>query len=207
VPEATLHENRPARRSFRSFPRIWGEEWGDKGFGYLPYALFETAWDEAWFMDIAYPRFRKPRAGYSKRSWGFRLASSGFGYHCIEFTDPQDLRIAWALAVQREGGWLEVEELFVRPTFRRQGYGKGLLRSLQGLAGELGATLKLWISYADTAASNIAAINKLVGPFGLSARASGVRWAPLVATPSTEGEITPQELTPAYSGPQSPFTS
>jgi len=156
-------------------------------------------------MDLAYPEFRKPRPGHSKCSWGFQRASSGFMYHCIEFTDPQDLRIAWALAVQREDGWLEVEELFVRPTFRRKGYRKGVLRSLKELADGLDCGLKIWISHADTAASNIAVIKKLIKPLGLSINASGQRWAPLLASHSDKRDTEQQGKAPPCARPRSPF--
>jgi GNAT superfamily N-acetyltransferase len=189
------------------FMNSWGAEWGDSGFGYLPYCSFETAWDEGWFMDLAYPEFRKPRPGYSKRSWGFQHASSGFMYHCIELTDPQDLRIAWALAVQREEGWLEVEELFVTPKFRRQGHGNALLRALEKLAVDLGCRLKMWISHADTAASNIAAIDKLIEPVGLSIKPSDERWAPLLASPSGDAETGQRGEAPGHRRPRSPFIS
>jgi len=187
------------------FMNSWGADWGDDGFGYLPYNSFEAAWDEGWFMDLAYPDFRKPRAGYSMRSWGFERAASGFVYHGVEFTDPQDLRIAWALAVQREEGWLEVEELFVRPTFRRQGYGKRLLRSLEKLAGELGCRLKMWISHADIDAANMSIIDKLIAPFGLARKVSAYRWAPMLASPIGEDEIGQSIQPPTYSRPRSPF--
>ena len=186
------------------FMNSWGADWGDDGFGYLPYNSFEAAWDEGWFMDLA-SDFRKPRPGYSKRSWGFQRAASGFVYHCLEFTDPQDLRIAWALAVQREEGWLEVEELFVRPTFRHQGYGKGLLRSLEKLAGELGCRLKMWISHADIDASNISIIDKLIAPIGLARKVSRYRWAPMFASPMGEDEIGQPTQPPTYSRPRFPF--
>jgi len=186
------------------FMNSWGADWGDSGFGYLPYNSFETAWDEGWFMDLAYPDFHKPPK-YSKRSWGFQRAASGFKYHCIEFTDPQDLRIAWTLAVQREEGWLEVEELFVRPTFRRQGYGKGLLWSLDKLADELGRRLKMWISHADIDALNVSIIDKLIAPIGLARKASGYRWAPMFASPVGEDEIRQPIQPPTYSRPRSPL--
>jgi GNAT superfamily N-acetyltransferase len=137
---------------------------------------------------------------------GFQRAASGFVYHCVEFTDPQDLRIAWALAVQREEGWLEVEELFVRPTFRHQGYGKGLLRSLEKRADELGCILKMWISHADIDASDISIIDKLISQIGLARKVSGYRWAPMVASPMGEHEIGQPIQPPAYSRPRSPLT-
>jgi GNAT superfamily N-acetyltransferase len=186
------------------FMNSWGADWGDSGFGFLPYNSFEAAWDEGWFMDLAYPDFHKP-PNHSKRSWGFQRAASGFKYHCIEFADPQDLRIAWTLAVQREEGWLEVEELFVRPTFRRQGYGKGLLRSLDRLADELGCRLKMWISYADVDTLNISIIDKLIAPIGLARKASGYRWAPMFASPVGEDEIGQPIQPPTYSRPRSPL--
>jgi GNAT superfamily N-acetyltransferase len=187
------------------FVNSWGADWGDHGSGYVSYNSFEPAWDEGWFMDLEYPDFRKPRPGYLKRSWGFQRAASRFVYHCVEFTDPQDLRIAWALAVRREEGWLEVEEFFVRPTFRHQGYGKGLLRSLEKLAGELGWKLKMWISHADIDASNISIVDKLIAPIGLARRASGTRWAPMVASPMGEDKIGQPMQPPTYSRPCSRF--
>jgi len=85
------------------FMNSWGSDWGDRGFGYLPYNSFEVAWDEGWFMDLAYPESR-PSSKYSERSWGFRRVGLGINCHCIEVRDSQDVRIAWTLAVQREDG-------------------------------------------------------------------------------------------------------
>jgi GNAT superfamily N-acetyltransferase len=190
------------------FMNSWGADWGDKGFGYLPYGSFETAWDEGWFMDLGHPEFRKAQSGYSKRSWGFQHASSGFIYHCVEFADPQDLRIAWALAVQCEEGSLEVEELFVRPGFRRQGYGKRLTHALGELAAECRSQLKIWISYPDSDSSNLSIVEKLISPLGLSIIPSGQRWAPLVASPKGrpgQEQVPPFPPTPACSRPRSAF--
>ena len=192
-------------RHFR-FMNSWGPEWGGQGFGYLPYDSFEGIWDEGWFMDIAYPRFRERQEGYSRRTWGFQRCGTGFVYHCVEFADPEDLRIAWALAVQREEGWLEVEELFVRPTYRRQGYGKRLICYLGEKAAELDTKLKVWISYADTEESNIDAVQKLIRPAGLCIAQSDQRWAPLVAGPSGLTGVSRPTRAPACSRPRSPLS-
>jgi GNAT superfamily N-acetyltransferase len=186
------------------FMNSWGTGWGDSGFGYLQYNTFETAWDEGWFMDLTYPDFQKTRRDSAQRSWGFARADSGFQYHCIEVTGPQDMRIAWALAVQRESGLLEVEELFVRPTFRKQRHGTRLLHELQERADELGCSLKMWISYADIDASNIAIIDKLIAPMGLIREDSGERWAPMYASP-VDGHEIGQIQPPTSSRPRSPF--
>jgi hypothetical protein len=41
----------------------------------------------------------------------------------------------------------------------------------------------MWISFADTAPENLKVIERTIGPHGLSVQVSGVRWAPLVASP------------------------
>ena len=184
------------------FMNSWGAAWGDDGFGYLPYDSFEVAWDEGWFMDLTYPDFGEARPRYSTRSWGFGHPAFGFVHHCVEIVGPQHLRIAWALAVQRVEGWLEVEELFVRPTYRHQGYGKGLRRSLEKLAVALGCRLKIWISYADVDPSNISIIDKLIAPIGLTRKVSGYRWAPAFASPAGEDEIGQPIQPPTYSRPR-----
>lgn len=187
------------------FVNSWGPDWGDKGCGYLDYNSFETAWDEAWFMDLASPDSRNPHSGYSQLSFAFRRTALGCVYHGIEFRDPQDLRIAWALAVQREEGWLEVEELFVRPTFRRQGHGKALVRRLDDLARELECKLKMWISHADIDASNISIIDKLIAPFGLARKASPYRWAAQLAGLVGDDEMGQPIPRPSSPRPRSPL--
>ena len=186
------------------FINSWGPEWGDGGFGYLSYDSFEIAWDEAWFMDLTYPNFPEEQ-GFSERSWGFIRATSAFEYHCVEFRDPLDSRIAWGLAIQREEGCLEVEDLFVRPTFRGRGYGKRLIRSFEKLAAELGCKIKIWISHADVDAANVAIIDRLIEPIGLNRRMSSNRWAPMVASPDSEDEIGPTIQPPRLSRPRSPL--
>jgi hypothetical protein len=92
------------------FVNSWGADWGDNGFGYLPYESFETTWDEGWFMDLKDRGFRKSRTGYVKRSWGFQRRDTGFMFHCVELCDPNDVRIAWALALCMIAQWAYLTE-------------------------------------------------------------------------------------------------
>jgi GNAT superfamily N-acetyltransferase len=58
---------------------------------------------------------------------------------------------------------MEVEELFVRPRFRRNGYGTRLIRSIRELTLGRKCHLKGWISYADVAPKNLMVFTGLVG--------------------------------------------
>jgi GNAT superfamily N-acetyltransferase len=102
-------------------------------------------------------------------------------FHCREFVDADDERIAWVFAVERSG-FMEVEELFVRPRFRRNGYGTRLIRSIRELTLGRKCHLKGWISYADVAPENLIVLRKFLSSLGLVLKQSNVRWAPCVAT-------------------------
>ena len=192
-----------ARQQF-TFMNSWGASWGDEGFGYLPYETFEAAWDEGWFMDLTYPDLPQPQSRFTERTWGFRFPHSSFEYHCVELTDSLGERIGWALAVRRENPWLEVEELFVRPQFRNQGHGAQLIQAVQKRATQLGLSIRLWISYADIEPSNLAIVDRLIGPIGLVRSSSSERWAPMYASSHNELNTgwTPSRPT---SRPNSPF--
>jgi GNAT superfamily N-acetyltransferase len=186
------------------FINSWGVRWGDEGFGYLPYAIFDAAWDEGWFMDMTYPVFPEQQEGFVERTWGFGVAHSGFEYHCVELTDPLGERIGWALAVKRESQWLEVEELFVRPQFRKKGHGTRLIQAIQKRADKLGCSLRLWISHADIDPSNLAIIDRLITPIGCVRSPSGERWAPMYASLRSDQNVGQTTSRPA-SLPNSPF--
>jgi GNAT superfamily N-acetyltransferase len=172
------------------FQNSWGASWGDQGFGYIPYEVFEATWCEGWLMDLfGHERFSKPPSAIAERQWGIPEHGGGI-FHAREFVTPEDERIGWTFATVR-GGCIEVEELFVRPSFRGQGYGRRLIHSLEELAADSGGPLKIWISHADVGLQNLSIVQGLVQPLGLSIKPSGLRWAPLVA--SLGGEASPQQ--------------
>jgi GNAT superfamily N-acetyltransferase len=185
-------------RSEFKFRNSWGRRWGTQGDGYIDYDTFETTWVEGWLEDFPESWFKdwpgnkarsEDRRGVIERSWG--VAEHGGGvFHCREFLDPDDERIAWAFAVERSGV-MEVEEFFVWPQFRGVGYGTKLAHSIGELAVGRGCSLKIWISYPDAAPENLQILEKLVRPLGLRLGPSDVRWAPYVAT--TDVEVPPAE--------------
>jgi GNAT superfamily N-acetyltransferase len=155
----------------------WGMGWGDNAIGYIRYDSYEAICCEMWLADLR--QYGSGPAGHTRRSWGFIEAKCGVAFYCREFVGPGEERIAWTFALEREDGEIEVEELFVRPQFRKQGYGTQLVRSLKELAG--GSEIKIWISHADVDSENITVIEKLARPLGLRLQNSATRWAPIVA--------------------------
>ena len=165
------------------FQNSWGAEWGDNGFGHIGYETFEATWCEGWVSDYVGGRDDSPKepAGFKRGAWRFSEHGSGI-FHCREFVDPGDERIGWTFAIERAEA-VEIEELFVRPAFRRQGYGKRLIRLVNDLAVTKHVPLKIWVSHADTDSSNLQVLKKLIDPLGLQIVNSGFRWAPLLAEP------------------------
>jgi GNAT superfamily N-acetyltransferase len=116
--------------------------------------------------------------GFMRFDWVLRDHADGM-FHCREFIDPDDERIAWAFAIERDEV-IEIEELFVRPSFRRNGYGKRLINWARELAFNKQLPLKLWIPDVDTDPSNLQVLTKLINPLELQIVESDSRWAPLM---------------------------
>ena len=166
------------RRDLR-FQNSWGIGWGDRGFGYLPYDVFEEACVESWAQLLAGDDAQTQRSSSTvHRSWGL-LESTGEIVHGHEIKGPGDERIAWSYAVEQEGA-LQVEELFVMPKFRRRGYGQTLAKSMAELAEQKVRDLQFLISHADAAPENLRIIEKLMHPLGLQLNVCEQRWASYV---------------------------
>jgi GNAT superfamily N-acetyltransferase len=165
------------------FANCWGREWGDGGFGYLPYEFFETWLIEAWIsggVGQAPPGQMTMTAGIEEIRWGIP-DFAGRIFHAREFHDTRsDERMAWTFAVQNQD-YLDVEELFVRPQYRRQGYGTRLLQSLGALSTEVRLPLRFFIPFADCTPQNLSVVERLLSKEGYYLFPGGMRWSQLVA--------------------------
>lgn len=164
------------------FANSWGPGWGDNGYGYMPYSYVEERLLEAWFIDPVWPS----RANHSES--GITITTRGVTdrlgrlLHLCQITDRDaDEPIGWSLTVETTDG-LEVEELFVRPAYRGQGYGRTLADELVRLRTTRAQPLIAWIPHTDAGAP--IAQNATLRHAGLERRNTNLRWASGVATAS-----------------------
>jgi GNAT superfamily N-acetyltransferase len=163
------------------FANSWGPSWGDKGYGYLPYEFFDKWFVEGFIVDGVgeFPP-NQPKKGIAEIAWA-KGDFSGRVFFVREFYDADaDERIGWAFALQ-EKDHLGVEELYVRPQFRRHGYGVRLLQSLGKLSNKTGLPLRFFIPFVDSQPSIICNVEKFLSKEGYHLFPSGLRWCSAVA--------------------------
>jgi GNAT superfamily N-acetyltransferase len=164
------------------FVNSWGVDWGDKGYGYLPYEYFDLFLTEAWVdvrpkpHDIApYTRSYEATDGIAME-WALPSVLHDM-IHGIEIRDSElDERKAWGFALEYDS-CLNVEELFVKPEYRGKGYSKELISSFEQLSRDLSLPLRFWISHPDNNTKNIVALRHIAGKYDYHLSHSGVRWA------------------------------
>jgi len=127
IPYPTMHHVvlvrfNPNRDEFK-FRNSWGPQWGDGGYGYISAERLEPILWEAWRQIPTSVGSTAPSQQFPNLRTREFTQSDGTTLHWLEFVDEDDERIGWASAIQNRGS-LEAEELFVRPNYRRRGYGK-----------------------------------------------------------------------------------
>jgi GNAT superfamily N-acetyltransferase len=126
---------------FRFHNAAW-QTWGDKGFGWLPYEYFDRHRVDAFVLN---PRPPAMRAGHVM-TW---QALSPLGHPFVGmYVNGVDEVEGWAFAFAR-GGYLDVEELFIRPAYRRRGKAALLVRDLRRLCEAEELPIRVWVPLAD----------------------------------------------------------
>ncbi|WP_390637572.1 GNAT family N-acetyltransferase [Limnoglobus roseus] len=95
-------------------------------------------------------------------------------------------RIGWSFVAEKNG-FLEVEELYVRPEWRKRGVGRDLVARLQELASVKKAQLRLWVPFADAFRDSRGTQDALLAisrRMGLRFTKTPVRWAAYLAEPN-----------------------
>jgi GNAT superfamily N-acetyltransferase len=189
----------PERDEFK-FVNSWGPSWGDEGYGYIRAERLAATWSEGWLIIPARPEMTALGGVLPYLRTGTLKQRDGSILHWLDIVGENDERVGWASAIQSPTSF-EIEELFVRPTYRGTGWGKQLFQTIERMAKDRGLSLKLWISFADTAPENLKRIERIIGPSGLGIQSSGVRWARLAAAPASDRIAGP---IPTFSYPDNP---
>lgn len=102
--------------------------------------------------------------------WRAREGPLGFPIHAIELWDLEhDEREGWASAVER-APWFDVEELFVRPNYHREGRARQLSEALLEHRDTVGGRLRLLVSPADGGREGIRRAKAIAGMLGYALR-------------------------------------
>jgi GNAT superfamily N-acetyltransferase len=169
------------RTRLLEFANSWGREWGSDGWGSIPYAYLDKYLQEAWSAEFncmpLNQDFDDMKPGINELSWG-RWSPLG-PIHGLELYDADaDDRLAWALVLE-DRDRLELQDLFVKPAYRRKGHGNALVRQIARLARKLRLPLLLPVHPVDVRLFETP-IRKLARTLGISLAPGKRPWAPLL---------------------------
>jgi GNAT superfamily N-acetyltransferase len=205
---AVLIDRIAERRVFR-FQLKW-RDWGDHGTGYMPYEYFDQYVVECWASyghSGVLKLFQLKRIDNEGRvRWSARDEGDHRIYAFEVRGSGKDLRRAWAFVIERDGA-LELEELYVRPEFRRLGHGRWMADRVAELARKKGMPLRLWVSFADCKSEserNYAALVATSHRLGVKFRRCEMPWAAYFATTEGDGEEFPVEPIVVPGRPRTP---
>jgi GNAT superfamily N-acetyltransferase len=159
------------------FANSWGPEWGAAGDGTLPYEYFESQMVSAWMLSVVDRPIIEQVGNESVEILNMGFASPvGGQVHVMECYDyDEDERIGWAIGVQREAT-MDIEDVFVRPPYRGNGYGRVLFELIREFQHEM--NVRVWFSHADS----VGAIQRrLCKSLKLNIEPTGCRWSRYVA--------------------------
>ncbi len=208
---AAIIDRIPDRRLFHF--RLKWSDWGDRGTGYMPYEYFDRYVFECWAVygrpEVLRLYQRKDLDDEGRVRWSAQ-DEDDHKIYAFEVRDARgEERRAWTFVLERNGA-LEVEEMYVRPEYRRLGLGRWLADRVVQLALEKGLPVRLWVAFADCRAENEANWPALVATarrIGIRFQRCQVPWAAYFGTTDQPGEEVPVEPVTIPGRPRCPRTA
>ncbi len=169
-----------------TFMNSWGPDWGNNGYGHLPYGYFERFLTDAWAVCRTPARrvvpSRENGASFCLRLEVFR-GPLGHQNVVLDVWDMiNDVRAAWAFMTFRDE-YLDVEDFFVRPEYAGSEHQDRLTEVMFEFANSQDVPIRLFIAHSDvrSRASNFQVINRLIRDGHFKVRKSQFGWAAYVA--------------------------
>jgi GNAT superfamily N-acetyltransferase len=175
------------------FPNSWGERWGDHGAGTITYDYFDRQVIEAWVVHLPTTvRAHSTHEGeFELRTLNY-VSAIGDDVAVLDVWLPGSSGRAelagWYIAVTRPSS-VEVQDFFVKPSFRGRGVARKMADYLTGFARFFNLCLRVWVPHGDMR-KDAKAVEAVARLLGVTLTRSTERWATHlgVALPRTPGD-------------------
>lgn len=168
-------------RQYFTFQNSWSREWGDGGYGKLPYGYIEQYCTDAIAPVEPEVQWRASQpCPVGNGRWLIETcivatpARSAIYAVCVFDATTND-DIGWAFAFM-ECDTLDIEEFFVVPRHRRQSVGRVLKDSLQQLSRKVSKPIRYWLPHIDQVSQGQDILD-IAYSFGMRVYESEVKWA------------------------------
>ncbi len=142
-----------------NFANSWGESWGNRGYGTLPYEYVMSLSNETWsyvppmrhhWMPFGAERLDNPSNPFIARATFLKEGPVGYSSGIIDLWQPGTRsRIGWAMLSIREG-FVDIEDYFIMPQHQGGAHEKILYERTMQVCEEVGLPYRFIVGHVDT---------------------------------------------------------